>query len=445
MTGDHYEDWELLAYDNRDESVVDLAAVDFHLLGCSECVATLDGLRSLLATLDDTDVHEFAKRKRHAPDPALVADATERARRAADEDRDAEETFDLLMRLPIEKWSSYVSERPSVCTEGLIRRLILEARDEFDRRAKHSLRILAVASDVASSLADMRVRFEYFATIAKERSNALRMLSRYAEALNELERAKIFLNQLPVRAFDIALLEWARASVLFHMTRYTEALGAVRRAAKVLRQFGDIPRAQQARLLEAGIIYEMGDAEAALATYQRLETYFREQDDLSTLARVIANIAECEVRLDRAEAALTNAHRAMKLYEQLDNPSERTRVQWTLGEQLLRQGDYERALKQLHSAATAFEALGMESEAGGALLDIVEIHVTTGQWDEAIALAHYLGNLFAKLDAPAHAARAFSYLRDAVEARRASVELVKYIREYVEDHEASRPFSPPSA
>jgi tetratricopeptide (TPR) repeat protein len=243
---------------------------------------------------------------------------------------------------------------------ALIERIVSEARSEYDRRADHALELLNLAVGVANTLKDPLALALQRATIAKERANALRMLSRYPEALDELDWAERFMDQLPIRAFDLALIEWARATVLFYRTRYAEALPLVRRAAKILRQFGEIPRAQQAGLLEAGIVFEMGDAAAALAMNERLATYF----ERGNLARVIGNMASCEVLLDRPEQARRHAARAMQLYDELGKPTERTRVESTLGNLYMRQGQFAEARTRLLAAA-AFQALGNGGTGGG--------------------------------------------------------------------------------
>lgn len=445
MKGEHYETWQLAAYTDGDAGVVDLKGVREHLTTCNECSAEYEWLRRTFELLEDDDVHEFATRRPRQPDRRRVAEAQALIERAAVEDREADQTFDRLMRMPLEAWREYLTRHPALSTEGLIRRIIAAARQEYDRRAAYALDLLGVAAAIAAGITEPLAAALQHGTLAKERANAYRMLSRYEESLNELDIAEQFINQLPVAVFDLALIEWGRATVLFTMTRYAEALPLARSAATVLRQFGDEPRAQQIKLLEAAIITELGDAASALSVYESLAAYFEASGDLETLARVIANIAECEMRLDRPEAAIAHAERAQQLYANLGMPTERIRVEWTLGHQLLRQDRLELALVRLHAAAMAFESLGMAGEAGEVLLDIVEIHVSREDWEHAIPLAQYLATLFTANGSPLAAARAYAHLRDAVEARKANIDLVSYVRAYVDEGNEARPFVPPLA
>jgi tetratricopeptide (TPR) repeat protein len=442
----HYESWELLAFIEEARDVIDLDAATMHIDTCDVCGAAMREWRSFMGLFLDRDVHEFARRKTMRLFAAHVADAQNLARRIMIEDSSAESTFATLLECPIETWERKLSGRPELRTEGLIRRLISEARAEYDRRAERALKLLEIGISVANSLSDVTAIAEQRATLAKERANALRMLSRYPEALESLDEAEGFLNDVAIDGADRALVDWARATVLFYMTRYAEALPLVRAASNVLMRFGELPRAQQARVLEAGILYEMGEVEGALRVYEELTSYFWSLDDAETTARLLADRAECEMRLDRTGIARAHAERAMRLYEELGKPSEKTRVQWTLAHMLLRQGRAAEAISELRVAAGAFETLGMQAEAGGALLDILEIHVTRREWEDAVSLARHLAGLFTLLGTSVHAATAYAHLREAVEAQRASTELVAYIRTYAElPDTAEVPFLPPSS
>ncbi len=444
MIDGHYESWELLAFIEEARDIVDMDAAAIHIDTCDICGAGMREWRAFIGLFFDRDVYEFARRKTMRLLAAQVADAQNVARRVIVEDAAAEHTFATLSDCPIESWAAYLSARPGLRTEGLIRRIIRDARDEYDIHAERALKLLEVGVTIANSLSDVTAIAEQRATLAKERANALRMLSRYPEALESLDEAERFLDVVPITGADRALIDWARATVLFYMTRYSEALPLVRAASAELMRFGELPRVQQARLLEAGILYEMGEVESALRMYEELTSYFFSLDDAETTARILANRAECEMRLDRPGIARAHAARAIRLYEELGKPSEKTRVQWTLAHMLLRQGRANEALDDLRAVASAFEALGMRAEAGGALLDIVEIHVGLHEWEDAIPLARHLAGLFTVLETSLHAATAYAYLREAVEAQHASQELVAYIRTYAELPDTTEaPFVPP--
>jgi tetratricopeptide (TPR) repeat protein len=279
MNGRHFEDWELLALLDENEEAIDRSSVQAHVKGCHDCRMNLDSLRSVHEILADHSVHEFASRPAARPDPARLKEARTLTRQMEQEDRDAETTFRQMTALPIDRWLPHLETRSASRTEGLIRRVVREARAEFDRDPGRALDMLSVAAGIANALQDAFGIANERATIAKERANALRMLGRYREALDELEWAEQFLNDLPTRIFDLALVYWARATVLFSMTRYAEALPLVRRATAILRQFGDLPRARQAGVLEASILLEMGEIDDAESLFGALAEAFKATND----------------------------------------------------------------------------------------------------------------------------------------------------------------------
>ncbi|HEY0140871.1 MAG TPA: hypothetical protein VGF48_08240 [Thermoanaerobaculia bacterium] len=444
MTADwHPEEGELFGWlDGGGDPTSAMAA---HVERCADCANTTEALRDLISLLRDADVHTQAARPAGKPRPERIAAARAAARQIDAEDAEAARTLNTLQDRPLPEWSDALDAAPHLKTEGLVRALIAAARHQYDRNPNYALHLLLLAGGIADHLDGAQAAGEQRWAVAKERANALRMLGRYTEALEALDFGEQFLVHLPVHAFQLALTEWSRATILFYMTRYAEALPLVRRAIRVLRNFGDRALVQQARLLEAGILYEQGDAARALATYEGLASYFAETEDRATLARVWANIAACEVQLDRPDDALAHAADAIRLYDQLDMPSERSRVQWTLGHQLLRQRQFDLALERLQAAAESFRHLGMDADASEVLLDIVELHVTRGAWEEAIAIARALTATFLRLNSPVHTARAYAYLREAVDARRATEHLVGYVRAYVKADDPSLPFEPPVA
>ena len=444
MGGEHRQEWELAAFSCGDvEAVDDYASVAEHVRGCDTCAASVDWFRQSWAAFGDVQVHEFADRPAPAPRAERIADARNLIERAVAENDTAEVTFHELMRHPIAEWPSYVAARPDLRTEALIRRIVAAARAEYDRDAAYALDLLATAGAIAGSLGDSVAAGDQLAMLAKERANALRMLSRYHEALDQLDWAERYLADLPVRVFDLAVVLWGRASVLFTMTRYAEALSYARRAKKIIGDFRDEERLRQIEVLEASIMAELGDVRSAIAQFHELLAFFDARESLMDVARVSANLADCYVRVDDVPQAHAYAQRASRLYVQLGMSAESVRVEFVLGHSLLRQGRLDAAIERLHVAAGGFEERGMRSEAGEALLDVVEAHIRRGAWNEAITLARRLAALFSEIGAPISAAAACAHLRDAVEAQNATIDLIEYVRGYIGGGDVAAAFVPP--
>lgn len=444
MTGEHYEPWELFEYldaieEQPSASRADrqVALVAQHVKACARCAELLTEIESFVALLKDEDVYEPPRPLEHD-----IRAAQAFARRTTSEDEQGARVLSNLRRFPVEEWRSVLAGQEAHA--GVVRALIAEARAFYEQRPESALAILSAAEPVANRLDDIFDLAACRGALAKERANVLRFLARYGEALTELENARKFVVNLPVYEFDMALIEWSQATVLFAMTRYAEALQSVRAAMRTLGVFGDEHRLQQAAVLEASILHEQGMLDDALARYRNLIDYFTRSDDSLTQARILSNIADCELRLGRLNESALHASSARILWLELGNATERVRVDWMLASIDIRLGNLTSAEAALRTVRNIFIQLGMRSEAGEVLLDIVEICVLQERWSEAAENAACAAEVFIKIEAPVHIASAFEYLRSNIEERRATVSHVQIVRDHVADVSREAAFIPPN-
>ncbi len=424
MIGSHFDDDELLAYLDADGEV-DLAHVRNHLELCDrDCRERLEWLQGFADLLRDKAIHRFAQRSGSGvPANEWVTEASTLAAQRTAEDTES-----------------------AASAAGLVRRMLEEARAEFDRRPKAALQILTEAERVACTLTGTREQAEHRGAIAKERAETLRMLGRHSEALAALDSAEGFLARISAPGYDLAFVDWVRAAVLFSMTRYADALPFAQRAGRVFREHGDHERAQQVRVIEANILCERGDVAEAHRIFTRLVIFFQRDGDREMVARLNANLAECEVRLGHTDVAHEYAEDAMRIYDELGFRTEKVRVRWILGYALMRKGQPHEALNELQAAADGFLECGMLDAAAAVGLDIAELHLSRSEWLKAEQLSRRLANQFAAAGAPLHAARAFAYLREAAGAGSATVQLVDYLRSYLASVTGDEPvrFEPPA-
>ncbi len=441
MIGGHYEDTELLSYA---EEQVDLpVGLESHIGECQQCIERVRLLRAFITTLRDGSVHAFARRlrrvRREIDDFASLASAR------ASTDSAASDTFEILDRLPPERWTSWIEDHPAARTRGLVERFIAKARYEFNDRPERALLLLDVAREIANALGDQFDLGECRGNVELQRASALRHLGRYHAALDATEEAGRFLGHLPAPTFDLAFVGWARANVLFSMTRYAEALTLILDVERTFLSFGDSYHTARARVLEANILCEQGDTLTAEQIYRDLLRLFELYEDREMVARLNQNLADCAVRRDDAITAQSLARKAAALFTVLGRPSEVTRLRWSVGHLLLRQEQFDAALWELRSAASDLEQRGMITSLGEVCLDVVEIHLRLGEWDQAHALAEHLAGVFLKAGAPQLHAQAYASLRAAVASRSATIELIDYLRTYVGAAEDERrPFEPPA-
>lgn len=434
----HFTTADLLAYLNEHE---DVAAVAVAVSSCTTCAGRLLELQDferLVAsevTLKEVNVP--------AGQPPKIMDVLRDADRVAREKRSAELDFKALIAEPVETWTAYFGAHPAAPTEGLVRRVMDAAVEEFDRKPAHALELLDAVDSIAGRIDDRQGQLECRSEVWKNRANALRMLGRYEEALDATVTAERFGEEVRTGAFIRAQILYTRGTVLFKMGRFAETIKAAREASYRFAEYGDMKRVIHARNLEAIALTEQGETAEGLRVYLLIAQQLQQVDDPQMKARVAENIAVSHRRLGNYDEARTYALAAQERYRELKADSEIIRIEWTVGLIDLLVGETQVGLERLRGAAAAFEGLGMLADAGFVKLALTEELLRLEEWDEAGVMAGEAAETFARAGARLHLSTALSFLREAVQRRSATLELVKYVREYVTADEEGRSFEPP--
>lgn len=436
---DHLDSETLAAYLENDTEI-DRAAVEEHLAGCAACRDVRDDLQSRIELLRDPTVWAFADEVGASDDGAL-AELAEGIERVASAAVDAEQFYGALLDRPEAEWVGIIAANPRQVTPQLVERFMHATMPELDRDPEHVLALLDIAESVARKLLGAECRLA-LGHVSKQRSNALRQLARYTDAVEAAMLAEEFYVSVPNADFDVGQAQYTIAVALFKMTRYSDALAALTRARVTLEDFGTSAPLAKTMMLDAVIRIEQGEVVPARETLERLLPMEERLGQPLEAARVRANLAECSLRLGELDRAVFEAEGAVSAYRSLGNTAEEWRSRWTLAMVRLARND-PRGLPQLHAVAAAFEHLSMVGDAGFVKLDIVEELLRQGSWTAAARIARDLATLFAGAGVTIASVHALTYLREAVDKHDASLETVRYIREYVTADDPSRVFDPP--
>jgi len=438
----HLTTADLLAYINDNQDAADAAAVAVAVASCTTCAARLRELQDferLVASEVPTTAADVPSSQ-----PPRIMDVLRDADRVAREKRSAGLDFKVLIGEPVETWPAYLAAHPDAATEGLVRRVMEAAIEELDRNPKYALELLVAADSIAYGIDDKQGQFECHSEVWKNRANALRMLGRYEEALNATVTAERFAEEVRTGAFMRAQIIYTRGTVLFKMGRFAETIKAAREASNRFAEYGDVKRVIHARNLEAIALTEQGETAEGLRVYLLIAQQLQQFDDPQMSARVRENIAVSHRRLGNYDEARAHALAAQEQYRELKADSEIIRIEWTLGLIDLLVGETQAGFERLRDAAAAFEALKMPADAGFVKLDLTEELLRVEEWGEAGVVAGEAAEAFARTGAKLHLSKALSFLREAVQRRSATLELVRYVREYVTADEEGRSFEPPS-
>ncbi len=443
MTGHrHYTTADLLAYLDENEDLVNVAEVAAAIASCTTCAARLGELQDFGRLIADREI--WREVRVTSGQPPSIMDVLTEADRMAREKRAAEYDFAALIATPLETWPLYLAAHPGAPTEALVRRIVEAAVGELERQPSYSLALLDAADSVAGRVSDQNGQSECRSEVWKNRANALRILGRYDEALSATVTAERFTDEIATGGFMLAQIIYTRGTVLFKMGRFAETIKTARDASRRFAEYDDIKHVIYARNLEAMAFTEQGQTAEGLRVYLLIAQQLQQFEDPQMTASVTKNIGVSHRRLGNYDDATTYTLAAQRLYSALGADSEIIRTEWTLGAIDLLVGDTQRGLTRLRGAAAAFEALGMLADAGFVKLALIEELLRLEEWSEAALMAGEAAETFARSGAKLHLSTALSFLREAVQGRSATPELVRYVREYVTADEEGRSFEPPS-
>jgi tetratricopeptide (TPR) repeat protein len=389
------------------------------------------------AVLDD--VAQITPRE---PPVERLSEILNTSRRRQMERDGAKDTFEQLLKLKREDWQMYLDHAPTKRTEALAECIIAAAVGELDRDAKGALALLDEAETILPWL-DPRAVNHLGADIEKNRANAHRELGSYPEALAAAERVIAIASDWAGGGFDIALGIYARGTTFFKMGQYKEALKDAIDAGYRFAEFGAIQRVIYARNLEASVHTEEGAVAEALHVYRLILPQAERIGDVVMAARATSNIAVAQFRLGELSEAESFALDAKRRFTELGIESEVIRSEWVLAAITFSKGAHEEGLTGQYRAARAFEQHNMLADVAFVKLHMVGDLLSIDVWDEAERLAREAADTFAQSGAKLHQMQAIAYLREAVEKRSATRELVDYVRAYIAADNPLRAFTPP--
>jgi tetratricopeptide (TPR) repeat protein len=445
----HYDELALQEYLDDPEAFEGRPDLEMHLAFCRACSGLLEELRTFEATLATDAFWAVAEAGGEEPPGELRAVAE----LIAQEDAEAERLLAPLLSSPVSFRRANVTSLPEMRTAGVVRRLRAESRALRERQPMHAL----VLADAAIALSDLLPSRRYPESLLDdlrgggwlERANVLRYLGRYPEALDAADIAARAFARSTVAVYSLALVDYLRAVIFVETERREEALVLVRKCARVFRQFGEDDRYVHARMVEASVLFDQNRYRDARDLFVSLVRVAKGLGDAATLARLYANVANCQLRLHELESAGVYFARALSLYEALGMETERIRTRWSIGSLRIANGDIPDGLARLREARREFDELGLRSDAALVTLDIAEALLAAGHAAgarEAAELCASIVESFTAVGMTGHAMTALAFLHEAFETGRATPALVRHVRHYLEtrpDH-GGHPFAPPA-
>ncbi|HVR42834.1 MAG TPA: hypothetical protein VMS56_05250 [Thermoanaerobaculia bacterium] len=426
-------------YDLVENPAIEDAALEQHMQMCPSCMELYGSVQEFAMSLADPEVWAADEPEMPACEQGspkldrLVAESI----RVEDEKAVGEWVLSELIPLPVAEWHGRLRQLEGVCTLGLVHALLTDGRSRSHRAPREFEDIANLAIEVADAL-DHQAYPPGMVEQArgqgwKDRANALRLRGEVQDALWSLDEAERHFRLQPISEFDLATVDYVRATILNETDRLQEGLGLARRCADVFLDFGDEQRFRHSRMIEASLLYDLGSRREARETFMALLKPTQQAEDLTSLPMLFLNIAHCSVDLNDPDTASIYFLQAARLSEELGQTEQVIAARWGLGRLLVSTGRYAEGVDRLKAASRELERFGREGDAALVDLDIVEAFVLLGRYDEIPAICRRLVERFSRMGGQRRALTALSYLREALDAQVASPELVKNVRKYVEE------------
>jgi len=445
----HYDEMALQDYLDDPDAFPDRLALERHVAACASCNSALEELRTFDVTLTADATWEIPEGAAEAEPPQAIRLLAELL---ASEDGEAEDMVRPLLGSPAAFRRANIAANSAMHTAGVVRRLCQESRELRERQPMHAL----VVTDAAIAIVDQLSIVRYPAALLDElrgdawyeRANVLRYLGRYPEALDALDISARAFARSPVPAYSGAIVDYLRSVLFVEMGRLDEAQRLARKSARIFRQFGENERYLHGKIVEASVLFHQSRFRESRELFVSLIESAKEVGKPETLARLFANVANCEVRLGEFDSAESYFARALSLYEAVGLETGKIRTRWNLGTLRIAAGDVEEGLVRLREARREFEHIGAHTDAALVTLEIVEALLSTGERRdarEAADLCSGLAESFAAVGMTGNALTALAFLRQAFETGQATPDLVRHIRQYIETRpdQGGQPFIPP--
>ncbi|MEK6374102.1 MAG: hypothetical protein AABO58_15550 [Acidobacteriota bacterium] len=408
-----------------------------HLAQCAGCREDLEAARELDTAFRDADTWQAAETL--VERPPRLGEALARKAAIERENADAARRLDPLLTSPLRFEDANIAETPRFRTAGVARMLLSKAAELHDRWPKFSAELADTAYKIALALEDVRLSLKRLlvAVALRERANAFRYLGKFGEALKDLDDAeKLF--SAPADAatapLDLAIVAYIRSVVFIQYDETTpKALDLARRAAEVFREYGDDVRELKTRLIEAGALHYLRRPAEALAVFDDLLAAARRLDQKTILAYVLQNSAIACTELGRLEDAEFRFAEAVAIYDELGVTTEKVRIAWALASLPMARGELRTAEAALAAARDELLELGSKHDHALATLEWAEVRLALDQPEGVAEACRSIMVEFESEGMMRNARLALAYLHEALAKKNATPELVRKVRDYLEN------------
>ena len=314
----HIPEGELVLYAAQPEAIEECrrAQIQAHVAACAECQEAHD----FFAIGDDGLTEALGEEDTWEPmiGSATYAALMDYGARVAEEDREAEALLAEYLENPIRAaWDALTAKR-RYRTGGVVRKLNAAAHAVHKSKPRIALTFADAAISVAEILPDdvypARAVYQLRGAAWKERAKAQLLLGQFPQAHDSLDHAERAYRKTPHHGLGLSLVALLRAGVLYEQGRLDEAMAVAERAERGFAHAGDEKRRMDAAFLRASIVFEAGEPGRALEIFQHIVEHGENTQNIEWIALGSYAAANCEVDRRRLDEASVLFHRALRTF-----------------------------------------------------------------------------------------------------------------------------------
>lgn len=288
---------------------------------------------------------------------------------------------------------------------------------------------LDVARYGAQRIADLQARAWAYI------GNARRRRFDFAAAEEAFQTARSILKQGTGDILERAILLDLRASLRRDQRRFAESRRLLGRAVTIFREAGEQHRAGRALVNLATVHHHAGDPAAGIPLlHQALELIDPEREPrLLLCAR--HNLIDYHAEIGRFVEAQKLYREARPLYRSFNEPWVQNRRSWVRGKIARGLGQFKQAETRFLAARDGFVKEGIPYDTALVSLELALLYTEQRRTEELKRLAADMVPIFTSRHIHREALAALTFLRQAVEAEQASLEVVVRVAEFLRKSE----------
>ncbi len=359
----------------------------------------------------------------------------------------------ILRDAPVKNWPRLLGA--GATSYGVLHGMLTYAHEQFDRDPSLAVAITKYVTDHVDEMepfTESMILVPFIKGAAwKEHANALYSVGRFADAAEAARTAISIFSSTPALGNDLAAANLVRAMSLHALGNTGDALQLATESVRLFAAHADSARYLVSVQVCGGILFDLEEYSAALDAYSVARSVAEEQGNQREYARMLNNIATCNVCLDNVETAERQLQQAFRLFQQQGMESEMLRTVAALTRITSRHGQLDRALLVCHSIYAELLNHGLTLSAAQVLVELTVVMTeVTGHGEYARDEGARLAAAFSEeVNAPENVRTAMAFLArrsaDATSAGQLRAPLA-YVQSFLRDvmYTPSKEFAMPT-